>query len=255
MVEVLKEAEKKQRALSHSLKPFPEGAGWTVNSFRYGKILFRKDQSVQGVSLARYGEYMEAELALLRQLLRPGDTVVETSAHYGEQTIPLAQHVGPEGGVIAYEPDPLLSYALASNVHENNLTNVIVKEMDPAVGEGLEELMLRHCQLVKINSGHGNDILAKAREFLLRLRPYLYVCNDKSLARSHEMFDLLFRYGYHLWWHPVAFFNAGNFEQDSENVFGDLTGVNVLGAPREVNLAINFPRITQVSDYWWRLVR
>lgn len=45
-------------------------------------------------------------LDVMRQLVRPGDTVLDLGAHIGLHTIPLAHAVGAQGRVIAIEPLP-----------------------------------------------------------------------------------------------------------------------------------------------------
>lgn len=234
---------------------FPKSEGWTFRQYRYGNILFRQDQTIQSLSLSRYGEYKEHELGLLRQILRPGDCVLETVANYGEQTIPLAQHVGLQGTVLAFEPNNKIRAGLTNNIRHNSLTNVMIHGDDLPGGSSLDGLLLRKCSLVKITGGHGNDILDSGRDLLLRLRPYLYVKNDQSISRSQEMNELLLSLGYSLWWHPVPLYNGENFNKEVENVFGNLATVNIVGAPKEINLNIKLPPVSQATDYWWRLFR
>lgn len=241
-------------SLPFDFRDFPEAEGWTHKEFRYGSILYRDDQSVTALSLARYGEYKEHELSLLRQLLKPGNHVVETASHFGEHAIALGRHVGSQGSVLAMSTDPVEREGLEYNVKNNAMANVLVRQGDLVADSSLDILHLRKCDLVKIGSGNGNDILDKGRDLLLRLRPFLYVRNDQSPARSRDMIGLLFHLGYALWWHPVSLYNSDNFYQEPENIFGQLITINMLGVPRETTLNINLPQVTGETDYWWRLI-
>ncbi len=65
--------------------------------------------------------------------LEPGDVVVDCGAYIGDFTTRASRQVGPEGLVLAFEPNPR-SYALcAKNIRTNRLTNV--KLFNVALGE------------------------------------------------------------------------------------------------------------------------
>ena len=55
------------------------------------------------------------ELFALRRFLRPGDFVVDVGAHAGDSAVAYAVVVGPEGCVLALEPNPLAFEVLARN--------------------------------------------------------------------------------------------------------------------------------------------
>jgi FkbM family methyltransferase len=58
---------------------------------------------------ARLGGSREPELAILPELVRPGDVAVDVGAHRGVYTYHLARIVGPSGHVVAYEPQPAMA--------------------------------------------------------------------------------------------------------------------------------------------------
>lgn len=70
------------------------------------------------------GAYGPQETALLRAVLRPGGTFVDVGANWGYFTLLAAHLVGPEGRVVAMEPDPRLHALLAGNVAANGLARV-----------------------------------------------------------------------------------------------------------------------------------
>src|SRR5271156_3491421 len=49
-------------------------------------------------------DFFEDELPFVRQLLQPGQNVIDIGANYGVYTLPMAQKVGASGHVWAFEP-------------------------------------------------------------------------------------------------------------------------------------------------------
>ena len=74
-----------------------------------------------GRSLDLYGEFSEGEVELFRQLLQPGDIVLEAGANIGAHTVFLARAVGSSGRVIAYEPQRAIFNLLRQNLTANEL--------------------------------------------------------------------------------------------------------------------------------------
>jgi FkbM family methyltransferase len=74
------------------------------------KILFRPD----------YEKWVKYVLNIIKK----GDTVIDVGAHIGFYTLEFARRVGPDGRVIAVEPDATNFMLLEHNVKLNNLTNV-----------------------------------------------------------------------------------------------------------------------------------
>ena len=54
-------------------------------------------------------------------LVRPSQTVIDVGAHIGYHAVRFAQNVGPDGRVVAYEPEELLSSLLRTNVVRNGV--------------------------------------------------------------------------------------------------------------------------------------
>lgn len=65
-----------------------------LKACRYGPLLYWITDTYIGQSLDMYGEFSEGETALLRQIIRPGATVVEVGANIGAHTVCLAKAVG-----------------------------------------------------------------------------------------------------------------------------------------------------------------
>jgi FkbM family methyltransferase len=86
------------------------------------------------------GVFEPEETALVRNLLRPGMTVVDVGANVGYYTALAASRVGKQGRVFSLEPSPYACERLRTMVEVNGLTNVQVCPV--ALGERAGELPL-----------------------------------------------------------------------------------------------------------------
>jgi len=77
-----------------------------------------------GRSLELYGEWAQAEVHLLEQIVRAGDTVIDVGANIGTHALAFAQMVGRHGRVHAFEPSSWNYDLLTANLAANNLTSV-----------------------------------------------------------------------------------------------------------------------------------
>lgn len=91
---------------------------------RHGPYYVLANDLLISTSLMYYGEFCQQELDFMLRFIRPGDTVLDIGANLGGFTIPLAQAVGPEGHVMAFEPQPVIYAYLKANVFLNRLKNV-----------------------------------------------------------------------------------------------------------------------------------
>jgi FkbM family methyltransferase len=92
------------------------------------------DGLVIGGSLAAHGTYLRSlsgpiarsyELEVFREVVEPGDTVLDCGAHLGLQTLVAGRVVGSEGTVIAVEAAPPTAAALRGNVAANGFEDRI----------------------------------------------------------------------------------------------------------------------------------
>lgn len=142
---------------------------------------------------------------LIRQYARPGSTVLDIGAHIGTHTLTLAQAVGPEGQVLAFEPQPKLFRELFLNMAMNGLHNISFYwagagdregsiELGPlnATNEGgsglgggtgqivqlitIDSLQLSNVSMIKIDvEGMEEQVLDGARETILANRPIIII--------------------------------------------------------------------------------
>lgn len=96
-----------------------------LTATRYGRMIYHANDLFIGRALQLYGEWSPGEMNLYRHLLKPGDVVVEAGANVGALTVPIAQCVGEEGRVYAFEPQRLTYHALCGNLALNSIANTI----------------------------------------------------------------------------------------------------------------------------------
>lgn len=75
------------------------------------------------------GSYEEDTLAIIRKLVRPGDTCLDIGANVGAVSIALADQVGSSGKVYAFEPGPGFQQRLQANLRLNpKLSSIVVPD-------------------------------------------------------------------------------------------------------------------------------
>lgn len=256
----------------------------TLSPCRYGWMVYHDKDQYIGASLRKYGEYSEGEVELFRLLLRPGDVVVEAGANFGAHTVPMAQMVGPQGRIVAVEPQRLVFQAMVANVALNSLSNVIALQaglgtepgwltipvqnpgeetnfggfrLRPGEGETVEirtvdGLNLRQCRLLKVDvEGMEYEVLKGAEQTIRRFRPILYVENDRE-ENSARLIALIQSMGYRLWWHKPTIYNPRNYRNEPENIFRCIGSINMLclALGPEVEAGLDLREIQSPQDRW-----
>jgi FkbM family methyltransferase len=85
-------------------------AGWAVaNSDTH------LSKWIEETGLIDHGQHLREHYIELG--MRPGDTVIDIGACLGDTTVPMAEAVGPEGRVYAFEPNPEPFACLMYNTH------------------------------------------------------------------------------------------------------------------------------------------
>lgn len=238
---------------------------------RSGQMLALKGDTYITRSLEVYGEYCPDEWRLLKQIIRPGMTVVEVGANMGTHSVDMARACAP-GPFYAFEPQPRVFQILCANLALNDIGNAlaypegcgeaegeaVVPPMDYA-GRGnfggvslrsadeagvkvrvraLDSLDLAACGLLKIDvEGFEPQVLRGARRTIERCRPIIYVENDRR-AQQQEVISLIADMGYRLYWHTPGLFSANNFNGATEDIFGRLGSLNMACIPAESALRV-----------------
>lgn len=85
-------------------------------------------------------DYFEDELPFVRQILQPGQNVVDIGANYGVYTLPMAQKVGAGGHVWAFEPASSTAHFLARGIAENGFAHVTLEQTAMSSAPGSAQL-------------------------------------------------------------------------------------------------------------------
>jgi FkbM family methyltransferase len=87
-------------------------------------------------------DFFEDELPFVRQLLQPGQNVVDIGANYGVYTLPMAQKIGASGHLWAFEPSSSTAQFLARGIAENGFGHVTLEQKALSRASGTARLAL-----------------------------------------------------------------------------------------------------------------
>jgi FkbM family methyltransferase len=248
----------------------------TLKHCRYGWMLF--SGPFIGKCFDLYGQYSESEVAMMRNFVKPGSTVIDVGANIGDLTLPLAQMVGDSGRVFAVESHPELFNVLCANLALNQIRNTAPinafvatsPEVDTAspvwgkdayVGDrwkprftALDDLDLAALDLVKVDvDGKELDVLQSGAMRIERFRPVLYFENDVKEASPALMRFVMRDLGYAAYWHPAPIFDEDNYFGNREIHWAPkrIISMMILAIPRERKVDLQGLRPVSDSDEWW----
>lgn len=251
---------------------------------RYGVMTYLRHDTYVGRSLDAYGEFCPGEADLFKQAIQPASCVLDIGANIGAHTVLFAQLAGERGRVIAFEPQRIMHQLLVANAVANGLMNIEAKLaaagsapgtiLVPPINYGvtanfgslslgtwdrgesipvetIDSLNLTFCHFVKVDvEGMEVEALQGARATIMRCRPIVHVENERS-NRSKALIEFLMGAGYRLYWHFNPYFSPANYFASEENLFPGVISVNMLGVPRELNLAMSgFHEIASADEDW-----
>jgi FkbM family methyltransferase len=115
-------------------KPVPQKFGYKTLSFD-----LPKDGAVQYAQWLHPRSYhkpiLQETVDALRTFLRPDDVAIDIGAHAGDFTVPMALAVGPQGCVLAFEPNSYVYPVLEANAALNREKTHIIPMMYAATPE------------------------------------------------------------------------------------------------------------------------
>jgi FkbM family methyltransferase len=91
-----------------------------------GTLLLHADDRVMTPFIRSHGWWEREEAEWLRSVVRPGDVMVDCGANVGYFTLLGSRLVGPQGRVVALEPEPRNLALLRRNVRRHRLDNVAI---------------------------------------------------------------------------------------------------------------------------------
>jgi len=232
-----------------------ENGSYRLIRGRYGYVLYNKNDFVVGRMMEAYGEYFESEVAMFRQICRPGDIVVDAGANIGVHTLALSQIVGTQGRVFAFEAQRLVHQVLCANAALNSLNQAVCVHAALSAADGMLELAdldesvpqniggvsveaisrtggfktsqfsldsflsVPRLRFMKLDvEGMELDVLRGSESLLAKLGPMLYVENDRP-AKSAALIQFLLAHEYRAYWHLAADFNPENFFKNPQRIF------------------------------------
>jgi hypothetical protein len=126
----------------------------------------------------------------MRDLLEPGDTVVDVSAHRGSFALVASKLVGHRGKVVCFDPNPNNAEHVQRDIAANGIANIVVER------DGLTDQALAgdHPALIKIG-GDDDDfrVIADLSQTIERDRPVLLteVPPARQAERDRSMLQLM----------------------------------------------------------------
>ena len=228
-----------------------------------GTVLYNKNDTYVGKSIATYGRYQLEELKLFDKYINNGDIVIDVGANIGTHTLWLANKVGAEGFVYAFEPQRLLFQTLCANLALNSIQNVDCRQLgvgytqrlikvpllDPlksnnfgglnieghSEGEKvaickIDDIGLNSCSFIKIDvEGMEPEVLQGAMNTIVQCRPvvYLELDRDENVEFLQVLLDEL---KYKSEMHTPSMYSP---DYEDENIFDGVISKNVLAIPME----------------------
>jgi hypothetical protein len=202
---------------------------FVVGEARYGMMQYRRNESPVGISLDRYGEYLQRVLELLGRLLRPGMVMVETSAGIGAHSVPLASMLGTAGHLMLYEQDAVSRQVLDQNLQITGATNVTIMRSGERF-DGLDDLGLRCLDLLKVNAMRDDETLDRSMATLRKLRPSVFLESHDIARFDAARLEVL---DYSVQRMAIPYYDPNNFRADSTDVFEGRQTFGILAIPRE----------------------
>lgn len=235
-----------------------------VKRTRHGLMAFNRNDALIGKSLDEYGEWCQFEVEIFRRFIAHGSTAIDVGANIGAHTLALANLVGSDGTVIAYEPQPRHAQMLACNMALNGIEHVdihqaaasqrpgsiLMSRLPPsdryfnfgamsAAGPGpemcraemIDSLDLPNCAFIKIDvEGAEHWVIRGAVDTIKRFQPMLYV--EANELENKDIADALDAIGYEGWWSIGPYYDPRNFYTNPVNLWPGTIVANLLCAPK-----------------------
>jgi len=122
------------RVIARLIYGFLPSERW-INIHNTSLLINIHDKGI-GEYLFLRGEYALGRVAEIKKAVKQRDTVIDIGANIGYFTVLLANLVGPQGRVYAFEPDPRNFSLLQQTIKKNNWINVFIEQKAVSNQEG-----------------------------------------------------------------------------------------------------------------------
>lgn len=241
-----------------------------IRRYQGGLLLYRaEDECAEAVSCV--GQYLPEQDLVLKQLLQPGNTVVEVGAGMGVLSLTLAGYVGGTGRVFAFEADTRNVRLLSANLGLNHLDHVHVVQAVVGSGEAaavplpggrepglvrllpeldgerptiamtaIDQLSLKRCDLVVISRlvDQPERVLTGALLSLKRYRPKIYIAMA-SLKEGRTVIALLRAQHYRVFVHRPGLYTPTNYYRNTNNTLGEVCYTHLVCVPAECDMSMS----------------
>ena len=247
---------------------------------RYGIMLYNKNDTVIGTNLELYGEWSQSELDFLAPHIPHNGCCIDIGANIGTHTLFFANAVGPDGCVIAFEPQHPIFQILCANValnqHLNVLTcNVAVSDLTRVLhfpninyrrsnnygafttrgdgyqvqGKALDDYGFASVDLIKIDvEGAEPEVIIGGAKTIHKHRPLIYV-EYHPTEHSQNLIKLIQDFDYDVYLHFANAFNPNNFKKQANDLHQGYRETNLFCVSRSKNLSVDLPKM----ERWDRL--
>ena len=207
--------------------------------------MYDPDEADVGPSIARYGEWLHAQLELALRFVAPGAVAVEAGAGVGVHAVAIGRALGADGRLLVYEDRLARRRMLRQNLAANGIANAVTMTRTlggprragfDAAHETVDDLGLERLDLLK--TGASTDaaaIVEGAQQTLWRCRPRLLLAvqDDDSLARLGVRVR---EFGYRVWRSETPLYSPSNFNRRDDDAFGGRSALALVALPEEIDL-------------------
>lgn len=143
--------------------------GVTLRRCARGLVAFVTQDRYIGAALEHMGEVNERDFVLLRELVRPGDWMIDAGANIGVYALFFARRVTPKGRVLSIEPQPRIARLLQANLALNAQHHVTA--IEGALGEAVGRLQLPAVDYARDTNFGGIALKPRATGIDVTVRP------------------------------------------------------------------------------------
>ena len=243
---------------------------------RYGPIVYNRNDPFFSKAIETYGEWSWSEVTCWQIVIPPGSVVVSAGANIGLHVVALAQLVGKQGAVIAFEPQRAMYHLAIANtvlcnvdervrLHHAALGAAVGKISVPAIDYAAADnsyggLSLRHTEvpadaprydvpLIPIDALNLSRVdfiqldiegmegeALKGAEQTIRRCQPLLYIETSYVAHNRALHEQITSMGYNAVWHLAPMVNPSNYRGNTEDLWPGTVSISWLCAPTGVDL-------------------